>query len=520
MDYISIKDSKLFAGNTPFLMRGFGLGGWLLPEGYMWKLYTKCDRQRRMEAMISKLCGEEYEKQFWRRYYDSYITQWDIQFIAEQGFNSVRLPLNARHLFEVKENKVSFNEEILYYVDQCIQWCKEEGIYVILDMHAAFGGQTGQNIDDSEDDKPRLFIDVYNQELLIQAWELLACRYKDEPVVAGYDLLNEPLPKWQSQYNEMLLPLYRKMIQAIRNIDEKHIIILEGLHWATDFSVFSEFTKEEAEDTIMLQFHKYWSTPDTESIQGYIDIAKELNVPLFMGEGGENNCEWYTTVFPMYEREDISWSFWTYKKMECTNSPITFRVPVNWDWMIQWIEGERQLSKEEAIFIFDDFIKALQDAGINKPVINALQRRIPVQLPSEAYDFYQIKSERLAGADVRLSEPVTILFQNGRLGEVNYQRYGGEPQPETENLVVKLREGDMVGYYFFTKDKSFIADILLEGQGEVEIACSDEVVQVSVNGCENIQLSFTSRINEKNQLSIKCISGSIYLDTINLKNKK
>ena len=141
-------------------------------------------------------------------------------------------------------------------MDQCIQWCKEEGIYVILDMHAAFGGQTGQNIDDSEDDKPRLFIDIYNQELLIQAWELLACRYKDEPAVAGYDLLNEPLPKWQSQYNEMLLPLYRRMIQAIRNIDEKHIIILEGLHWATDFSVFREFTKAEAEDTIMLQFHK------------------------------------------------------------------------------------------------------------------------------------------------------------------------------------------------------------------------------------------------------------------------
>lgn len=520
MDYISIKDSKLFAGNTPFLMRGFGLGGWLLPEGYMWKLYTKCDRQRRMEAMIAKSCGEEYEKQFWRRYYDSYITQWDIQFIAEQGFNSVRLPLNARHLFEVKENKVSFNEEILYYVDQCIQWCKEEGIYVILDMHAAFGGQTGQNIDDSEDDKPRLFIDVYNQELLIQAWELLACRYKDEPVVAGYDLLNEPLPKWQSQYNEMLLPLYRRMIQAIRNIDDKHIIILEGLHWATDFSVFEDFPKEEAEDTIMLQFHKYWSAPDAQSIKGYIDIAKELNVPLFMGEGGENNCEWYTTVFPMYEREDISWSFWTYKKMDCTNSPVTFRVPENWDWIIQWIEGERQISKEEAILIFDDFIKALQDTSINQPVINALQRRVPIQLPSEAYDFCEIKSERLIGADIRLSEPVTILFQNGRVGEVNYQRYGGESQPETENLVVKLKEGDMVGYYFFTMDKNFITDILLEGQGEVEIACSDEVVQISVNGCENIQLPFIGIVNERNQLCIKCISGSIYLDTINLKYNK
>lgn len=61
-------------------------------------------------------------------------------------------------------------------------------------MHGAPGGQTGQNIDDSPNDLPEAFMEEKYQDKLEGLWVKLATKYKDEPVVAAYDLLNEPLP--------------------------------------------------------------------------------------------------------------------------------------------------------------------------------------------------------------------------------------------------------------------------------------------------------------------------------------
>ena len=41
------------------LLRGVGLGNWMLPEGYMWKLGNQGDRPRRIEKMVSDLTGPQ-----------------------------------------------------------------------------------------------------------------------------------------------------------------------------------------------------------------------------------------------------------------------------------------------------------------------------------------------------------------------------------------------------------------------------------------------------------------------------
>ena len=151
MDFLYTENGVLRNSSGPVLLRGMGLGGWLLPEGYMWKFYTKCDRPRRIEELIEKLCGEDYAEQFWKHYYSVYYTEQDICWMAKQGMNSIRLPINSRHLFKISgEMDVSFNDEILQYVDACLEWCEKWSLYLFIDMHAAPGGQTGQNIDDSE----------------------------------------------------------------------------------------------------------------------------------------------------------------------------------------------------------------------------------------------------------------------------------------------------------------------------------------------------------------------------------
>ncbi len=482
MEFLKAKGRYIEEGNKQILLRGFGLGGWFLPEGYMWKLYQKCDRPRRMEAMIERLCGRAYAEDFWQRYLDFYISKKDMEWIAKEGFNSVRLPLNARHLYDVKENVFSLNKNMIARMDELISWCREYKLYVILDMHGAPGGQTGQNIDDSEDDHPRLFTESRYERELVWLWMELVKHYQEEPVVAGYDLLNEPVPNFFCQYNDKVLPLYRKLIKEIRTIDRKHMIILEGLHWASDFSLFHEFTKEEAQDNILLQFHKYWNNPDEESLEPFLNVSNVLNAPLFMGEGGENNCDWYTTAFPLYERLNISWSFWSYKKMENKNSPVTFAVPEGWKELIDWMDGKGDLSRDRAREILDQFLHNIRDSRHNPQVLHALKRELPLRIPCEAYEDAQFASTRIVGAALRLRDPVSILFENGKTGKVDYERMGGEEQPPEENLLVMLLPGDGVKYLFYCRKEEIEVTIRAGGQGSLLLElCDGEKTEVTVN---------------------------------------
>lgn len=447
MDYLIATKNGVTCKGEPYLLRGMGLGNWFLPEGYMWKFYTKCDRPRRIEKLIEELCGSDYAKSFWKKFYDSYITKEDIRWIKEQGLNSIRLPINARHMFWVNTDmEVFFHTEMLEKLDQCILWCQEFEIYIFLDMHAAPGGQTGTNIDDSRNDKPELFMESHYEELLIKCWELLATRYKDNPVVGGYDLLNEPLPEWNRQYNGKVIPLYRKLIEQIRAVDKKHMIILEGVHWASDFSIFSDMKKEELADNILLEFHKYWNNPDEESLEPFIKMAKEKEVPLWMGEGGENNLDWYTTAFPMYERNHIGWCFWSYKKMDTENSPVSYAEPKDWSILLDYLEGKGAVEKEKARQLFDTYLCSIAKPYYREDVIRALLRKAPLTVPATAYDAYAIKSQKIEGVEFRTSDPVSICFTDGHKGEPDWKRYGGEAQPLSERMEIVLKPGDALGY--------------------------------------------------------------------------
>ena len=224
------------------LLRGVGLGNYLLPEGYMWKFGDAGDRPRKIEKIVSDLIGQEDADRFWLEFRKNYITEADIRRIAELGFNSVRPALNARRFLTEGDNPV-FVDEGFQLLDDLVRWCGKHNVYVIIDMHGAPGGQTGTNIDDSANDQPELFMDPKYEKRLIDLWVKIAERYKDEPTVAGYDLLNEPLPERTgaaAKYKKELEPLYRRITTAIREVDKKHMIILEGADWSNDWSVFSE----------------------------------------------------------------------------------------------------------------------------------------------------------------------------------------------------------------------------------------------------------------------------------------
>lgn len=485
---------KLLNGDgREILLRGVGFGSWMLPEGYMWLFPEQGDRPRRIERMIRELVGVEKAEQFWDIYYDRHTAEADIQQIAADGYNSVRVPINARFLIEEStENSIHYNEKHLQILDRLIGWCREYRLYVILDLHGAPGGQTGTNIDDSEHDQPELFMNERNKQITIDLWRMLAKRYKEEWIVAGYDLLNEPLPNWFSSYNEQIIPLYRDIIKVIREVNDRHMIILEGAHWSTDWSIFNE----KLDDNMMLQFHKYWNNPDTESIQSYLDKREQWNVPIYMGEGGENNKEWYAGAFRLFEDHDISWNFWTWKKMGRNNSPCSVIEPTGWQKLIAYLEGGVKPDEQDAEKILWEYLHniSFEQCVYHSEVTSSLFRRPNTRIPAIFYGYkgegvsYGVKERNNNPIGFRINDGTDIRFvQSDR--ETPYFEHGkGENWQTDELMYVQLAEEDWIAFEFTVADT---AEVLLYSvnvytaapneSARIEVSIDDKWVERSKN---------------------------------------
>jgi hypothetical protein len=406
--------------------------------------------------MIEELVGADKAASFWDTYYDKYVTESDIRKIAEEGLNSVRVPINSRFVLE-DGDPVRYKEKHLALLDRVIDWCRKHRLYVILDLHGAPGGQTGTNIDDSEFDRPELFLDERNAKLTIELWKMLAARYKDEWIVAGYDLLNEPLPDWFAAYNDRIMPLYKEIVRAIREVDDRHMIILEGAHWSTDWSIFDE----KIDDNVMLQFHKYWNNPDTESIQAYLDKREQWNVPIFMGEGGENNKDWYAGAFRLFEDHGISWNFWTWKKLERDNSPCSIRRPEGWGLLVDYLEGGAKPLPEVAEQALSEYLAniAFEQCAYYPEVVAALLRRPPVRIPAIFYGYggagisYSVSNRRTNSLGFRTNDGTDIRFVDSRRKSPNFQHGRGESWQSDERMCVQLAPGDWLAFDFNVQDR-------------------------------------------------------------------
>jgi endoglucanase len=368
-------------------LKGVGLGNWLLPEGYMWKFGGLGDRPRKIEKVVTDLIGEEKAAQFWKTFRQNYITEADVKRIAELGFNSVRPALNSRLFLTEGENPV-YVEEGFQLIDSLVSWCKKHKLYVIIDMHGAPGGQTGANIDDSRQDIPELFIEQKYQDQLVNLWVKIAQRYKDEPTVAAYDLLNEPLPKGTGaaeKYKHLLVPLYQRLTAEIRKVDQKHMITLEGFDWANDWSLFDK----PFDNNVFYQFHYYcWARPDNlNSIDQYLKKRNELNAPVWVGETGEKGNAIYWATTQLFEANNIGFSFWPWKKMDTQNTPYSIKKPENWDLISGYTRNGPKPESAIAEKIFNELLEniKLSNCDFFGDVCNAILTRVPAKIEAENF---------------------------------------------------------------------------------------------------------------------------------------
>lgn len=377
--FVSTRGTEFVApdGKALFL-KGINLGNWLLPEGYMFE-FKKANSPQKIYTAINQLVGESEARLFWKRFQDNYITREDIKFIRRAGFNSVRVPFSYRLFVSGEPRKLEgAGYELL---DRVINWCKEENLYVVLDMHAAPGGQTGDNIDDGSG-YPFLFESAEDQDLTVKIWRKIAARYKDEPTVIGYDLLNEPIAHYfdKDYFNPKLEPLYRKITTAIRETDKNHIIFLGGAQWNSNFKVFgAPFDKK-----LVYTFHKYWVDVNQQTVQEYVDFSRKYSVPIYMGESGENTDEWIASFRELLEKNQISWCFWTYKRLNATRTIASIKKPEGWDEIIKFAETSRETfeevrkarpRKEKVEFALESYLEQMKfkNCKINEGYLKALR---------------------------------------------------------------------------------------------------------------------------------------------------
>jgi endoglucanase len=374
--FVHAKGSDLVdAKGQPLMLRGTNLGNWLEPEGYMFHFEDNPQSSSEIEALTEELIGPDKAEAFWKQWRETYITEADMDLLKKSGFNSVRVPIHWK--FFDSDNADGFR-----LLDRLITWARKDNIYVIIDLHCAPGGQTGTNIDDSLG-YPWLYRSPEAQAHTLAIWRRIAAHYKNEPIVLGYDLLNEPIPHFPQlqQYNKDLEPLYRKIVATVREVDKNHIVILGGAQWDSNFKVFGQ----PFDSNSMYTFHKYWTAPDVSVIQEYIDFRDKYHVPIWLGESGENKDEWIAAFTKTLEANKVGWCFWPYKKMDATSSVVTFDRPAHWDEILAFAKlptgtanAEKRIaarpSIEDAQAAFDDLLKKIQFANthVNSGYVQAL----------------------------------------------------------------------------------------------------------------------------------------------------
>ena len=322
------------------LLRGVGLGGWMLQEGYMMNSNGGADTQHEFKEKLNLLVGADNTNQFYQNWLDNFITEQDINAIADWGFNSVRVALHYNLLtLPIEEEPVegdnTWLEAGFERIDELMSWCSANNIYLILDLHAAPGGQgSDAAISDYDPDKPSLWESELNRDKTIALWGQLADRYKDEPWMGGYGLLNEV--NWWPLDGSVLRAFYIETTQAIRAVDQNHIIFIGGNSWSNDFSGLTP----PWDSNLVYEFHKYWSYNDTDSIQWVLDMQNQHNIPLWCGETGENSNVWYKDAMSLYETNNIGWSCWPYKRIATTVAPYSVSSNPNYEAIINFWKGE------------------------------------------------------------------------------------------------------------------------------------------------------------------------------------
>jgi hypothetical protein len=342
------------------------IGGWMNMENF---IAGYPGSESGLRRAVEQVFGEEKAAYFFDAFLDTFFAEADVRFLKELGCTVFRLPLNYRH-FETDEAPFDYHESGFERVDHVLAWAKRHQIYVILDLHAVQGWQNRGWHSDNATGGAHFWGYKGFEDRAVALWQKLAERYRDEPWVAGYNVMNEPDAddaRWLNQY-------YRRVVASIREIDPDHLIFLEGNRYSTDFSELEPPFVEN----LVYSSHLYLPPgldligyPSEENgvvydrdwvaaaFAGRRAFAQAHGVPHFMGEFGpiyaarqleESRLRLMADMLDVMAEAGDHWTIWTYKDVGHMGLVVT-------DPRSPWMERTRSIRGAKTKLRADSWIE-------------------------------------------------------------------------------------------------------------------------------------------------------------------
>ena len=293
-------------------LRGTNAGGWLVQED--WMNPTNASDQKTMMTTLANRFGTSKRDELVSTYENNYWTTQDFDNCAEMGMSVIRLPFTYMNLCDDNGNLKSNAFDRL---DWFVQNCSQRGMYVILDMHGAFGSQNGMDHSGEINDGKQLYYNQSNKDKTLNLWKKIAEHFKGNPAVAAYDILNEPGIKAAATYS-LHWDFYNEIYNTIRSKDSNHIIIMESCWDADNLPKPSQYGWKN----VAYEYHYYpWNAQNSSDAQksyfsGKVsDIANHnYGVPTFVGEF---TCfeqeEGWKAAMSTFNGQGWHWTTWSYK---------------------------------------------------------------------------------------------------------------------------------------------------------------------------------------------------------------
>ncbi|QJR81364.1 cellulase family glycosylhydrolase [Alteromonas pelagimontana] len=344
-------------------LRGVNLGNWLMME--MWMLDNSDNPvgegivdQCTLEATLTERFGEAEKERLLDVYRDNYITDRDWDIMADAGFNLIRVPF-PYDMLEDENNPMTLREDAWHYLDYAVEQASARNMWVVLDLHGAAGRQgwehhsgcagLNQYWDGDEVEA--------NQERTRWLWQQIADHYQGNPAIAGYGVLNEP---WGTDA-ETLAANVKTLYDAIREVDQEHIVILPGHNSGID--AYGD-PQDNGMQNVAFEMHFYpgifgwgeigynvhrdWLTcgqTGTTGVCEWRDRINALNTPFLIGEMqpwtglGELGGPVTRATFDTYNELGWAVTAWSYKVLTTNGGQG------NGTWGYVTNKGERLLAK-------------------------------------------------------------------------------------------------------------------------------------------------------------------------------
>jgi len=493
------------------ILNGYGTANWENVEGFMiggphlevhqfkYLLWPgegedhnpdRWSSRRNVSQTIRELCGSAYLETFWDRWEENHLREEDIKLMAELGYNCTRVVLNANALL-YEEPGIHFNEKAFARLSNVIDWCEKYKLYVILDMHGVVGGNNGATGDSLFCEFPSVFLDEESTERQIVLWEEIVRRHGHRWIIAGYDLINEPVSSpIQHKYIPLLVKYYDDCIARLRKIDKEHIMFLEGAKYARDMRIFDHNYDPECSNWAV-SIHLYGASPEIKDLYPWLLKCRELNVPLWLGECGSKPTH-NAVFYDICGHYGIAWTPWAWKTAANGGhgpSSVGHPLPKDWDKIQKYVRGGPRPSYAESQRIMDEYIELtrLEHCTVGYESHRLNHKHPNITIGGAGYDMFLEDGSRYYGSwelsnylDFRLEDHTKLVWattKNKPYPAFNwYKDENVERYDPLEDLALELSAGEFANYTVREVKQDCFVTVEGIGEGEADVYCNGQKI--------------------------------------------